>query len=453
MPNGDIQFERVEDGQVTHINDGIYVVLNPNTNKRHQVTKDQIESKDKTLKEHELRQFLENLGHGWDDEDEFVEKANGEGWYKLKGDTWVNRYVAWDSTYAGGGEVSEGGNWLSVTGDKTKLVLTLTDDAREEIEEMRNYYDRSDSDIMAMLFEDIQANSELYWHDDLGNAGFGLTSASGITDGYYLNDDGDYVADWRHGDSQVYYFNDYALRSEVDDLLAGELVLTGLPVEEDSYNDGGEVHGYDVDEVLRHFIMAGLWASHDEVNEDSENLDENYSQDDVSEESISEIKRGIRNFINETHNILARHEISAEMVGHDLFLDSQGHGVGFWDRGYGDDGDTLSKASEQVFASDPPYVGDDGKIYFSDVDNLPFGKGGGVGLATIKDTREHLGYSAKEWQKLNSEEKTHLRRTTYEDGMRGKAMAKEKATKSRGMSKARTSTWFTKESGLDFLNY
>tara|TARA_R110000803_G_scaffold70704_3_gene133696 strand:+ start:11215 stop:12189 length:975 start_codon:yes stop_codon:yes gene_type:complete len=92
----------------------------------------------------------------------------------------------------------------------------------------------------------------------------------------------------------------------------------------------------------------------------------------------------------------------------------------------------------------------DKDIKFEDKSST-YAKGGGVGLASIKGTREHLGYSAKEWQKLNAEEKTDLRRTTYKDGMRGKSIAKKRATKSRGMSKAKTSTWFTKE--LSFLNW
>ena len=101
------------------------------------------------------------------------------------------------------------------------------------------------------------------------------------------------------------------------------------------------------------------------------------------------------------------------------------------------------------------YDADDYEIQERKIDVIQSGstyaKGGGVGLASIKGTREHLGYSAKEWQKLNAEEKTDLRRTTYKDGMRGKSIAKKRATKSRGMSKAKTSTWFTKE--LSFLNW
>lgn len=43
MPNGEIQYERVENGVVKYINEGIYGVENPKTRKIHQVRKDQIE--------------------------------------------------------------------------------------------------------------------------------------------------------------------------------------------------------------------------------------------------------------------------------------------------------------------------------------------------------------------------------------------------------------------------
>lgn len=129
-----------------------------------------------------------------------------------------------------------------------------------------------------------------------------------------------------------------------------------------AYQGGGEIEGYDIDEVVKHFAIAGLWASTDWDTD--EPLDENYNLDDISEESYTKIKNGAVKFIKENKSILKKHNISAESLGHDLFLDSQGHGVGFWDRGYGEDGDVLSASASKTFVSDQPYVGDDGKIYF-----------------------------------------------------------------------------------------
>lgn len=49
-------------------------------------------------------------------------------------------------------------------------------------------------------------------------------------------------------------------------------------------------------------------------------------------------------------------------VGHDLWLTSQGHGAGFWDRGLGERGRRLT-ARAHLEAADV-YIGDDGLAHF-----------------------------------------------------------------------------------------
>jgi hypothetical protein len=53
-----------------------------------------------------------------------------------------------------------------------------------------------------------------------------------------------------------------------------------------------------------------------------------------------------------------------DYAGHDFWLTRNHHGCGFWDRGLGELGDQLTKASQQFDEIDL-YVGDDGKLYFS----------------------------------------------------------------------------------------
>jgi hypothetical protein len=145
--------------------------------------------------------------------------------------------VSYVDTFEKGGSANEmwNGEYLTITADKNKMVIKLTDEGIEEVNEMREE-NKSDSQIMYELFEDINANSELIYHDDLGESGFGLTSASGVTDGYYLSDNGDEYEE-AGKDARLYYFNDYMLRSEIDDLLNGELVLSGSA---NKYAKGGK---------------------------------------------------------------------------------------------------------------------------------------------------------------------------------------------------------------------
>ena len=73
--------------------------------------------------------------------------------------------------------------------------------------------------------------------------------------------------------------------------------------------------------------------------------------------------------------------------------------------------------------------------------------GGGVGLATVKDTKDHLGVEGDAWEMLSEEEKLELRRATYKHGMYGRA---SKKTDSQD-KKYPTSQYFKGE--LSFLNW
>jgi len=81
------------------------------------------------------------------------------------------------------------------------LMIYLNEEGKEESEDLteQNFYD---------LFDDVQGNSEYRYFDDLGEAGLGLTSAPGITDGYYFDDDGN-LTDGDNTDSEVYWFPNY----------------------------------------------------------------------------------------------------------------------------------------------------------------------------------------------------------------------------------------------------
>lgn len=50
--------------------------------------------------------------------------------------------------------------------------------------------------------------------------------------------------------------------------------------------------------------------------------------------------------------------------GHDFYLSRNGHGAGFFDRGYGKIGDELTEQAH-VYGSADLYVGDNGKLFFS----------------------------------------------------------------------------------------
>jgi hypothetical protein len=73
----------------------------------------------------------------------------------------------------------------------------------------------------------------------------------------------------------------------------------------------------------------------------------------VSPEAFAEMYLDCLNFVSQEWEDL--HDLRPEQCGHDFALTRNGHGAGFWDRGYGDVGECLTRACK-------PY-GDAGLIH------------------------------------------------------------------------------------------
>lgn len=133
-----------------------------------------------------------------------------------------------------------------------------------------------------------------------------------------------------------------------------------------------------VNDVLHGYATAALWSSSDNSDESGgEPLDNNYSIGDIASSSLRSMRKDIVKFLRANkkavyeyadHRVYNRHDGNVwEHLGHDLWLDRNGHGSGFWDRDYdGHDeiGKKLSKAAGKLGESDL-YVGDDGELYVS----------------------------------------------------------------------------------------
>lgn len=110
---------------------------------------------------------------------------------------------------------------------------------------------------------------------------------------------------------------------------------------------------------LAGYISRALWSSTDG---DGHNLDDSYSISDFAPETLRQVEEDCARFQAENAPMLAQCG-DAEQNGHDFWLTRNGHGAGFWDRGYcGNVGDAITKACHS-FGEVNLYVGDDGKIY------------------------------------------------------------------------------------------
>lgn len=119
---------------------------------------------------------------------------------------------------------------------------------------------------------------------------------------------------------------------------------------------------YNIEEVYEHYAICLLWA---ETDGSDAPLEDNYDIVDISPESKQEAIRRIQAFIEANAATLGGNFVSAEMLGHNLWLTPAGHGAGFFGRGYDDD-DKLTESAKAIMGGLPyAYVGDDDKIHIA----------------------------------------------------------------------------------------
>lgn len=118
--------------------------------------------------------------------------------------------------------------------------------------------------------------------------------------------------------------------------------------------------------MLRHAMTALLWT---ELDDEDNPLDYNYGPEDVTREAWAELRGDLSGFVacvveSASERALEIIMDDVEQAGHDFVLTRNGHGAGFWDRGYGGAGDELTKWAK-TFGEMHAYVGDDGKVHVS----------------------------------------------------------------------------------------
>lgn len=120
---------------------------------------------------------------------------------------------------------------------------------------------------------------------------------------------------------------------------------------------------YEKQRFLDAYIECALWSSTDNADDSGgQPLDENYDESDLAPETLAAFKRDCESFQEANAADLAMRGVDIDQAGHDFWLTRNGHGAGFWDRGLGELGERLTKASK-VFGSVDLVIGDDGKIH------------------------------------------------------------------------------------------
>jgi len=128
-----------------------------------------------------------------------------------------------------------GGTYVTLEKYANGIKFTITEEGKELLEE--EYADGGmpsfgvDGNIPESvfwdMFEDIESNSEYMFIEDMGAAGFGLTEAPGILDGYYLADNGNkFITDYPES-AEIYWYPDYMVKNFLIELKeTGETFFT-----------------------------------------------------------------------------------------------------------------------------------------------------------------------------------------------------------------------------------
>ena len=109
--------------------------------------------------------------------------------------------------------------------------------------------------------------------------------------------------------------------------------------------------------IVAGYIMAIYFT-------DTGHYDQPDSEATMAPETIAKCAEDCAKFAAENAGLLEQSGLSDESIGHDLWLTRGRHSAGFWDRGLGDIGDSLTQACEPL-GSVYAYLGDDGLIYIS----------------------------------------------------------------------------------------
>ena len=122
--------------------------------------------------------------------------------------------------------------------------------------------------------------------------------------------------------------------------------------------------GREIEDAFDGLTEAALWSS---VDMNGDPLDEKFGPDDIAAETATQLREEFDDFVAANSATIARIRekhpcCTPAQVGQDVWLTRNRHGAGFWDRGYGEDGDKLSEAAK-VYGSFDLYVGDDGLLH------------------------------------------------------------------------------------------
>lgn len=100
-----------------------------------------------------------------------------------------------------------------------------------------------------------------------------------------------------------------------------------------------------MDAFTRGYLECALWTSDPDPGSGEWSASDWWNIDAIDPACIQRAIEDCTAFQNDNAKDLDATGADAERNGHDFWLTRNGHGAGFWDRGYGDVGDRLTTAA------------------------------------------------------------------------------------------------------------
>lgn len=121
--------------------------------------------------------------------------------------------------------------------------------------------------------------------------------------------------------------------------------------------------------AIRHAAVTLQWSATDVSEDGGEGYPVDEGGDEYTDLVEPLIAEAVTAFVADNYEILIRADVDPAQAGHDFILTANGHGAGFWDRGLGAAGKTLTEACRGYsFDAEFQLWGDaaDGDEYCSD---------------------------------------------------------------------------------------
>lgn len=122
----------------------------------------------------------------------------------------------------------------------------------------------------------------------------------------------------------------------------------------------------ELDKFLRGYLEAAFWTNDDDApsGDYAETDRPDMMMEKLSSEAFDRAKLDCENF-QRICKIQLSDAGTPEQNGHDFWLTRNGHGSGFWDRGYHEKTAEILTKESKNFGETDLYFGDDGQLYFS----------------------------------------------------------------------------------------